>query len=66
MGTLHGPRGDCDSPTWDMGLLVKGSLAVPGLIPGSVGDEGMGVPLWSERGFVVVNLEIWYYGTTTL
>ena len=54
--TLHGPRGDCDSPTLDMGLLVKGSVTVLGLIPGSVGDEGLGVPQWSDRGFVVVHL----------
>ena len=60
MGTLHGPRGVCDSPTWDMGLLLKGSVTVPGLILGLVGDEGVGVPQKTER-CLWVHLEIWHY-----
>ena len=44
MGTHHGPRRGCNSPTWDMGLLVKRSVTVPGLIPGWVGDEEGGCP----------------------
>ena len=45
MGTLHGPRGGCDSPTWDMGLLLKRSVTrVPGLILGLVGAEVVGCP----------------------
>ena len=44
MGTTHGPRGGSESPTWDMGLLLKGSVTVPSLILGLVGYEGVGVP----------------------
>ena len=58
MGTLYGPRGDCDSPTRDLGLKVNGSVTVPSIIPGCTGDERVGVPQWTERGVVVVHLEM--------
>ena len=30
----HSQWAGCNSPIWDIGLLVKGSVTVPGLIPG--------------------------------
>ena len=35
-------------------------MTVQGLIPRG-GDEEVELPQWTERGFVVVHLEIWYY-----
>ena len=54
-GRSYRPRRGCDSPTWDMGLLVKGPVTALGLIQGWVRD-GNGL-----RGVFVVHLDMWHY-----